>query len=69
MQLITQNYCQLESWRRMLATLSQAPLVPEQLGGLGHPGGGSEVVAGVKVIALTHFNIGITGMAILVLLS
>lgn len=28
-------------------------MVPEQLGGLGHPGGGSEVVAGVKVIALT----------------
>lgn len=52
----------------MLATWSQALLVAEQLGALGHPGVGSEVVAGVRVVALTHFNIGITGMAILVLL-
>lgn len=53
----------------MLETLSQAPLVAEQLGGLGHPGTGYEVIVGVRVVALTHFNIRITGMAILVLLS
>lgn len=53
----------------MLETLSQAPLVVEQLGDLGHPGGGCEVVVGVRVLALTHFDIGITEMAILKLLS
>ena len=50
-------------------TLSQAPLVAKQLGGLRHPGGGSEVVVGILVVALAHFNIVIIGMAILALLS